>query len=329
MTSYKDSGVNVEEGNEFVKNMGSLVRSTYRPNVLSHIGGFSGLYDVSFLKEYKKPVLVASTDGVGTKIEIARELGKLDTIGIDLVAMVVNDILVQGAEPMFFLDYYATGKLNKEEAIEIVKGIVVGCKQARCSLIGGETAEMPGVYEGGKFDLAGCGVGWAEKDELLPNKNSIKKYDVIVGIPSSGIHSNGFSLVRRLISDGLLPLSEDLLTPTKIYANDCMQTKHLVKAFAHITGEGITGNVPRVLPPKLEPVYFTWDLPHPFDLLKDCSKLSNEGMMETFNCGIGMVAIMDPSNIKKFRSFVPDAIIIGELREKNNNEQTISSNSGI
>jgi len=316
MTSYKDAGVNIDEGNEFVNLIKPFVNQTRRPNVLSHLGGFSGIYDVKFLNELKHPVLVSSTDGVGTKVELARELGDLSTIGIDLVAMVMNDIVVQGAEPMFLLDYYATGKLNKHDAAKVVKGIVEGCKQARCSLIGGETAEMPGVYDEGKFDLAAFGVGFAEKNELLPKKKAIKKYDVMLGIPSTGVHSNGFSLVRKLINDKKLPLLPDLLTPTKIYVNDCLLTKELVKAFVHITGGGMIENIPRVLPAKLEPVFFTWKLPKLFQLIRDSGNLTYKEMMTTFNCGYGMVAIMDPENIRKFISAIPAATLIGEIQEK-------------
>lgn len=329
MTSYKDAGVDIDEGNALVDLIKPIVNRTRRAKVLSHLGGFSGIYDAKFLKELKHPVLVSSTDGVGTKIEIARELDKFDTIGIDLVAMVVNDIVVQGAEPMFFLDYYATGKLNKHEASVVIEGIGKGCEQARCALIGGETAEMPGVYDEGKFDLAGCGIGFAEKSELLPKKTAIRKYDIIVGIPSTGVHSNGFSLVRKLINDKKLPLHTELLTPTRIYVNECLLTRELVKAFIHVTGGGFTDNVPRVLPAKLEPVYLNFDLPWLFREIKSASKLTLEEMMRTFNCGFGMLAIMDPNNVSKFRSFVPEAEIIGEIREKNNNVTSISSGNGI
>lgn len=329
MVSYKDAGVDINEGNEFIDLIKPLVNTTRQSNVLSHLGGFSGVYDVSFLKNFKRPVLLSSTDGVGTKIEIARELKKLDTIGIDLVAMVMNDIVVQGAEPMFLLDYCATGKLDKYEMAEIVSGIVEGCKLSNCSLLGGETAEMPGVYEDGKFDLAAFGVGAAEYDELLPKKKAIKKYDVMLGIPSSGIHSNGYSLVRKIYKDHNLSLTDDLLTPTKIYANECFQTKNLVKAFVHITGGGMLENIPRVLPAKLEPAFFQWTLPELFVKLKFHGSLTYNEMMRTFNCGYGMVAILDPHNVNKFRSFVKEATIIGEIREKNNNGATVGGSFGI
>jgi len=315
MTSYKDAGVNIDEGNAFIDLIKPFVNKTCRQNVLSQLGGFSGIYDVKFLKELNHPVLVSSTDGVGTKIEIARALNKFDTIGIDLVAMIVNDILVQGAEPMFFLDYYASCKLNKVEAAKVIEGVVTGCKIANCALIGGETAEMPGVYDDNKFDLAGCGVGFAEKDELLPKKKQIKKYDILVGMPSSGIHSNGYSLVRMLINNGF-PLTEELLIPTHIYSCECLQTKELVKAFIHITGGGFIDNIPRVLPSSIKPIYFDWDMPYIFNEIQNYGRLTKQEMMRTFNCGFGMVAIIDPNNLVKFRSFVPESVIIGELREE-------------
>lgn len=316
MVSYKDSGVDIDEGNAFVDLIKPLVNTTQTSRVLSHLGGFSGVYDISFLRDYDRPVLVSSTDGVGTKIELARELGIFDTIGIDLVAMVVNDIVVQAAKPMFFLDYYATGKLNKNEAASVISGIAAGCRTAGCALIGGETAEMPGVYDTGKFDLAGFAVGFAEFANLLPRKDDICANDLIVGIPSSGLHSNGFSLVRKLISENKLELTSDLVTPTKIYVDECLATAHLVKAFVHITGGGFTDNVPRVLPSTVEPIFFNWQLPEIFCSIEQQGDISRSEMMRTFNCGFGMVAILDSGNVEQFRKVIPSAVIIGEIIDK-------------
>ena len=313
---YKDSGVDINEGNAFVDIIKPYAKTTINSNVLSAIGGFSGLYDVSFVKEYKRPVLVSSTDGVGTKLELARVMQKFDTVGVDLVAMVVNDIAVQGAKPLFFLDYYASGKLKKHEAEEVIKGIVAGCLQANCSLIGGETAEMPGVYDTGKFDLAGFGVGIVEYDNILPKQNDMVPGDVLVGIPSSGLHSNGFSLVRKLIDNDKISLTLDMLNPTKIYVNKCIETAYLVKAFVHITGGGFVDNIPRVLPECLEASLCDWEFPDVFKIIQHAGEISKYEMLRTFNCGFGIVAVLNTNNVNNFITHYQDAQVIGELKLK-------------
>ncbi len=331
MITYKDAGVDIEKGNTFAKRIQLISRTTLDQKVLPSGGGFSGLFDVSFLKDYEHPVLVSSTDGVGTKVEIARQLKKLDTIGIDLVAMVVNDIAVCGAKPLFFLDYYATGELHLAWSESIIEGIIVGCEIAKCCLIGGETAEMPGIYDDGKFDLAGFGVGVVEKSEILPKKEIMVSGDVLLGIPSSGLHSNGFSLIRKIIREHNLPLCEEMLTPTQIYVHECWRTRHIVKGFAHITGGGWVDNIPRILPDHLKPEFIHWELPYPFNSLQEKYNVSRDEMFKTFNCGVGMVAVVDSRKecLEEFQSLVPKAKIIGTLVEKTKHEETTSSSSGV
>lgn len=299
--TYANSGVDVEIGDKFVENIKPLVRQTKRlGDVEENIGGFGGLFDIKALN-YKHPILVSSTDGVGTKLRIAKELNIHSSVGIDLVAMCVNDIVVQGAQPLFFMDYIATSKIDLNQLQEVMKGIVEGCKQAGCSLLGGETAEMPGFYGVGEYDLAGFAVGVVEKENLLPKKN-IKEGDLIIGLPSSGIHSNGFSLVRKVLP----VIDKGLLTPTKIYVKTCLKLieKDLVKAFAHITGGGITENIPRVFDETFSAKINlnSWEIPSIFKAIQNEANIEDLELLRTFNCGIGMVAIIDEKKLEEFSS---------------------------
>ncbi len=304
---YKKSGVNVEEGYRAVELMKKHVKSTYSDRVISSKAGFGGLYDLAGLKELdiEKPVLVSGTDGVGTKLKLAFDTGIFDTVGIDLVAMSVNDIICSGAVPMFFLDYIATGKLNAEDVEQIVKGIAEGCRQAKTSLIGGETAEMPGFYQDGEFDLAGFAVGIVDKCKIIDGLN-LKETDEVIGLASSGFHSNGYSLIRKIIADNKLDLNSEygkstlgrtLLEPTKIYVKEVMEVLENVnvKAMAHITGGGFNENIARVLPDNLdcEIDKKSWEVPDIFKSVQEWGKISDEGMHATFNMGIGFVMIVD------------------------------------
>ena len=307
--SYAEAGVDIDVGTAMVERIKPLVRATARPGADAEIGGFGGLFDLK-AAGFKDPILVAANDGVGTKVKIAIEAGIYDTVGIDLVAMCVNDIVVQGAEPLFFLDYFATGKLDPSEGAAIVSGIAAGCRQAGCALIGGETAEMPGLYHGRDFDLAGFAVGAAERGALLP-RNDICAGDAVLGLASSGVHSNGFSLVRRICAESGLswsdpapfapeaPLARALLTPTRIYVRAVLaalrdrQAIGAVKAIAHITGGGFTENIPRVLPHHLGVGLDLSTIPmHPiFRWLASAGPIAEEEMLRTFNCGIGMIIV--------------------------------------
>ncbi len=302
--AYKTAGVDIEAGDEVVDRIKRHVRSTYRPGVVGDIGGFGGLF--SLMGRYRDPLLVSGTDGVGTKLLLAQRLQKHDTIGVDLVAMCVNDVVVCGAEPLFFLDYFATGKLRPAEAEQVVAGIADGCRQAGCALIGGETAEMPGMYAPGHYDLAGFCVGAVERDQMIDGTR-INEGDALVGLPSSGVHSNGFSLVRHLL-DALpmdrddwnlgAPLGEVLLRPTAIYVKQLLdlRTRYDLLGMAHITGGGFTGNVPRVLPPGLGARIDkgSWPVLPIFELLRAQGNLSDAEMYRTFNNGIGMVVVVRP-----------------------------------
>lgn len=306
-TTYAEAGVSIDAGDALIKRIAPFAKATARKGTDSALGGFGSLFDLSALG-YKQPVLVSGTDGVGTKLKIAQTIGKHDTIGIDLVAMCVNDIVVQGAEPLFFLDYFACGKLDVEEAAAVVKGIADGCKQSNCALVGGETAEMPGMYDEGEYDLAGFTVGVVEKDQILPRKD-INPGDMLLALSSSGIHSNGYSLVRHVIKKAGLDyasaapfekgktLGEALLTPTKLYVTSCLKAVKTgkVKALAHITGGGLTENLPRVLPEaiSLEIDCASWKLPPVFQWLKDTGNIEAAEMLRTFNCGIGMVLVVN------------------------------------
>jgi len=309
--TYAGAGVDIDAGNRMVDLIKPLVRATARPGAAAEIGGFGGLFD---LKQagFSDPILVATTDGVGTKVKIAIETGQHDTIGIDLVAMSVNDLVAQGAQPLFFLDYFACSRLDPMTGAAVVAGIAKACRQAGCALIGGETAEMPGLYAGQDYDLAGFAVGAVERARLLPRAD-IRPGDAVLGLASSGVHSNGFSLVRKIVDvAGLLwdapapfdpqrQLGQALLEPTRIYASSCLaalrQNPEGVKAFAHITGGGLTENVPRVLPPALGVRVHLQRLvvPPVLKWLAQCGEIAAQEMLRTFNCGIGMVAIVDPA----------------------------------
>ena len=306
--SYRAAGVDIDAGNRLIDLIKPLTRATARPGADGAIGGFGGVFDLK-PAGYRDPLLVAATDGVGTKLKLAIDTGKHDTIGIDLVAMSVNDLVVQGAEPLFFLDYYACGSLDPERARDVVAGIAAGCLEAGCALIGGETAEMPGLYAAEDYDLAGFALGAVERDEVLPRKD-VTPGDIILGIPSSGVHSNGFSLVRRVIADAGLPLDapapfeparklgEALLTPTRIYvkaALAALKTTPGIKAFAHITGGGLTENVPRVLPRGAAARIALDRVPvlPVFRWLAQAGGIREREMLRTFNCGIGFVVIAD------------------------------------
>jgi len=304
--SYKDAGVDIDAGDALVERIKPLARSTLRPEVLTGIGGFGAVVEIA--KKFKEPVLISGTDGVGTKLKLAFHLNKHDTVGIDLVAMSVNDILVQGAEPLFFLDYFATGKLELDTAEAVIRGIAEGCNQAGCALIGGETAEMPSMYPDGEYDLAGFAVGVAEKSKLIDG-SSIKPGDTVLGLASSGCHSNGYSLVRKLleVSGADLkadfhgrPFGEALLAPTRIYVKPLLSLmeKLPVKGMAHITGGGLTGNIPRVLPDTcaVELVRESWNWGPLFDWLQATAHIDDAEMYKTFNCGIGMVVIVAPEH---------------------------------
>ena len=305
--TYADAGVDIDAGNSMVDKIKPLVRSTRRPGADGEIGGFGGLFDLK-AAGFKDPVLVAANDGVGTKLKIAIDADRHDTVGIDLVAMCVNDLVVQGAEPLFFLDYFATGKLDPEQGAAIVKGIAEGCLQSGCALIGGETAEMPGMYRDGDYDLAGFAVGAAERGQLLP-AGDLEAGDVILGLGSSGVHSNGFSLVRRIVElSGLgwqdaapfaagQTLGEALLTPTRIYVKSLLsaiRSSGAIKALAHITGGGFPDNIPRVLPETLAAEINLSAIPVPavFSWLAKTGGVEAHEMLRTFNCGVGMIVVV-------------------------------------
>ena len=330
--TYRDAGVDIGTGNALVQAIGPLAAATARKGALGGLGGFGGLFDLKACG-FEDPVLVAATDGVGTKLKLAIETGIHDTIGIDLVAMNVNDVVVQGAEPLFFLDYFACGKLELGVATAVMSGIAAGCKEAGCALIGGETAEMPGLYAPGDYDLAGFVVGAAERDSLLPRKD-IAAGDVILALPSSGVHANGFSLVRRIVDGAGLgwndpapfaretALGKILLTPTRIYVRQILETIRstgAVKALAHVTGGGLTENVPRVLPEDLaaEIDLAAFPLPPVFAWLMQEAGLSEEEMLRTFNCGIGMILIVGRENIERVRQTLGgEAMAIGTIGKR-------------
>jgi len=330
--SYADAGVNIDAGNAMVEEIKPLVRATRRPGADAEIGGFGGIFDLK-AAGFKDPILVAANDGVGTKVKIAIETGIHHTIGIDLVAMCVNDLIVQGAEPLFFLDYFATGKLAPDVGAAIVKGIAEGCIASGCALIGGETAEMPGLYAKGDYDLAGFAVGATERGQLLP-KSGIKPGDRLMGLPSSGVHSNGFSLVRKIVELSKLAwtdaapfalektLGQALLEPTRLYVKPMLQalkSTNAIKAMAHITGGGFPDNLPRVLPDGIAanvnlsaikvPAVFSW--------LAKTGGVAQDEMLRTFNCGIGMVVVVEATQsneaIHALQAAGEAAIDIGEI----------------
>ena len=304
--SYKDAGVDIIAGDQLVEKIKPFAKKTMRNGVLAGLGGFGSMFEIP--KNYKNPVLVSGTDGVGTKLKLAFETNNHKTIGQDLVAMCVNDILVQGAEPLFFLDYYACGKLSVSQATDVIKGIADGCQIAGCALVGGETAEMPGMYNEGEYDIAGFSVGIVEKQNIIDG-SKVKSGDTVIGLPSSGPHSNGYSLIRRLLKETKTNLNDSfddktfadvLLAPTKIYVKPLLNliAKLEVKALAHITGGGLTENIPRVLPPHLavEINLSSWQKPNIFSWLQTAGNLTDQEMFKTFNCGIGMILILSQEN---------------------------------
>ncbi len=329
--TYKDAGVDIDAGNHFVDLIKPLVKQTSRPEVLTDIGGFGGLFSLNNSK-HKRPTLVAATDGVGTKLKLAFMLDKHDSVGIDLVAMCVNDIIVQGAEPLFFLDYLATAKLSPPQAVEVVKGIAEGCKQANCALLGGETAEMPGMYSGGEYDLAGFSVGIVDNEKIIDG-STISKGDQVIGIASSGLHSNGFSLARKVFIDTLKldldsqpeeldqPLGLELLTPTKIYVKSILNLikNFNIKGIAHITGGGLLENLPRVLPSNCKAIIKrnSWEKTAIFEMLRQGGNIPDEEMYRTFNYGIGMVLVVTPEEtedvIGRLAGLGEQAYLIGEI----------------
>jgi phosphoribosylformylglycinamidine cyclo-ligase len=335
--SYKKAGVDISLGNRFVKQITPMVRKTFRSEVVSDLGGFSGLFR---LKKYQDPLLVSGTDGVGTKLKIALMMNQHDTVGIDLVAMCVNDLIVTGAEPLFFLDYLASGKLELKRSVDILKGIIKGCQDAGCALIGGETAEMPSFYEKGEYDLAGFSVGVVEKKKLI-NGKKIRPGDAIVGFASTGLHSNGYSLARRIIFDQARlklnnrmpelgePLGKALIRPTRIYVKTVLQLmkRFTLKGMAHITGGGITENLPRVLPKNCQPVIYrkSWKIPPIFSLLQRAGRVDESEMYRDFNMGIGFILVVSESEAKrvisKANQLGEKAFLIGEIKKGKNSVQ--------
>ena len=329
--SYKDAGVDIDAGDALVERIKPLARRTLREGVLSGLGGFGALFEVP--RRYRDPVLVTGTDGVGTKLKLAFELQQHDTIGIDLVAMSVNDILVQGAEPLFFLDYFACGKLDIDTATAVVSGVAKGCEMAGCALIGGETAEMPDMYPPGEYDLAGFAVGVVEKSSIIDGTRIVPG-DVLLGLPSSGAHSNGYSLIRKIIArsnvelsmklHGGLSLADALLAPTRIYVKPMLAVlRELpVKGMAHITGGGLTGNVPRILPDtvRAEIAQSAWRLPELFQWLQKEGAITDSEMHRVFNCGIGLVVVVAREDTNRALRILRDAgepaVVIGAVKPR-------------
>ena len=337
--SYRDAGVDICAGDELVERIKPFAKKTLREGVLSGLGGFGALFEVP--KRYREPVLVSGTDGVGTKLKLAFELNRHDTVGIDLVAMSVNDVLVQGAEPLFFLDYFACGKLDVDVAANVIKGIAKGCEYAACALIGGETAEMPGMYPDGEYDLAGFAVGAVEKSKVITGQQIVAG-DVVLGIASSGAHSNGYSLVRKIIArsqpdlnapfDGTRTLADAIMAPTRIYVKPvlALMEKVTVKGLAHITGGGLTENVPRVLPENVKAVIEknTWQRPKLFQWLQQEGNVAESEMHRVFNCGIGMVVVVAAQDAAEAMRLLNEAgektQVIGRIEPRSGDEaQTI------
>ena len=329
--TYKDSGVDITKGNQLIEKIKPIAKSTMRPGVLAGLGGFGAMFEIP-LDQYKNPVLISGTDGVGTKLMVAEMLKKHDTIGIDLVAMCVNDLIVQGAEPLFFLDYYATGSLNPEIATSVIEGIGEGCRQSGCSLIGGETAEMPGMYSGEEYDLAGFCVGIVEKNKIIDG-SIVNEGDHIIGLGSSGPHSNGYSLIRKVL-EKTTPTSkqlESLIEPTKIYVQSILSLVNTlpVHAISHITGGGLLENIPRVLPgylaAKLDST--SWIQPEIFKWIQNHGNIESSEMYRVLNCGVGMVVII-PKNfsdeaIKHLNACGEEAWRIGEVVQSNGEQVSI------
>ena len=333
--SYKDAGVDIDAGNALVERIKGVTRRTTRPEVIGGLGGFGALCEIP--QGYREPVLVSGTDGVGTKLRLAMDLGIHDTIGIDLVAMCVNDLVVAGAEPLFFLDYYATGALNVDTAADVVTGIGRGCELAGCALVGGETAEMPGMYEGEDYDLAGFCVGVVEKSKIIDG-TAVQAGDTLIGLPSNGPHSNGYSLIRKIIEVsnadlsqplGNASLGEKLLAPTTIYVKGILQllASVPVHAMSHITGGGLLENLPRVLPDDLSAVIDTrsWEWPEVFQWLQDAGNVDTQEMYRTFNCGVGMVLCVRASDTTRALSILGEsghaAFVIGTIETGDNTVQ--------
>ena len=331
--SYQDAGVSIARGDALVERIRGSVKRTRRAGADGTIGGFGGAFDLR-AAGYTDPILVSGTDGVGTKLRVAIETGVLDTVGIDLVAMCANDVLAQGAEPLFFLDYYACGHLDVEAAAQVVEGIAEGCQRAGCALVGGETAEMPGMYSGDDFDLAGFVVGAVERGSMLPRTDAMRAGDVLVGLPSSGPHSNGYSLIRKVVERAGLawdadapfadapfadaPLGRALLEPTRIYVPDILPLlkSGAVKGLAHITGGGLTDNVPRMLPDTLTASinYGAWERPAIFTWLQEAGGIAEADMRQTFNCGIGLVIAAGEADAQSVLDALPGAVAIGALQ---------------
>jgi phosphoribosylformylglycinamidine cyclo-ligase len=339
--TYKDAGVDIDAGDALVARIAPAAKTTARRGADASLGGFGGLFDLK-AAGFADPVLVASTDGVGTKLKLAIATKRFANIGQDLVAMCVNDIVVQGAEPLFFLDYYATAALDVEEATETIEGIARACEACGCALIGGETAEMPGLYAKGDFDLAGFAVGAVERDGILPKPDRMRAGDVLIGVASSGIHSNGFSLVRKILDAGNVPLdasvpfsksslADILLTPTILYVRSALAAIATggVKGLAHITGSGLPGNVPRILPDGLDAAIdlSAWHLPEVFGWLRNQANLAETEMLSTFNCGVGLVAVVCPDAADEVRAAFHDsgeqAFIIGSLTANEGDESQV------
>jgi phosphoribosylaminoimidazole synthetase len=327
-SDYAESGVNIDAGNQAVRLMSAAVKSTYGPEVLAGIGSFGGLFDAGLLKKMKHPVLVGSTDGVGTKVKLGAAAGRCRSLGMDIVNHCIDDILVQGARPLFFLDYFATSKLDPQVVADIVSGAAEACREAGCALLGGETAEMPGVYAAGEFDIAGTIVGVVEKDRILPRPD-IAPGDVLIGLASSGPHTNGYSLIRKIFEgvplDTVFPelgmsLADALLAPHRSYLRVLQSAitnpKSSIKALAHLTGGGFIENIPRVLPGNLDAVIDTaaWTIPPLFRLIQERGEVAPEEMYRVFNMGIGMVIVVDKKDVARLQKALPEqSWLIGEL----------------
>ncbi len=333
--SYRDAGVDIDAGDAFIDVIKPVAKRTQREGCLSGLGGFGALFQVP--QNYKEPILVSGTDGVGTKLKLAFDLNKHDTIGIDLVAMCVNDVIVQGAEPLFFLDYFATGKLAPDVAAQVVEGIGEGCVQANAALIGGETAEMPGMYQAGEYDLAGFCVGAVEKSEIIDG-TKVKAGDVLIGLASTGAHSNGYSLIRKVIDTYDIPLeteiggkslAEAVLAPTKIYVRSilALMKEVDVHALAHITGGGIPGNLNRVLPEQCHAVVdeSSWEWPELFSWMMETANIERNEMYRTFNCGVGMILVVDQSKVEQSLNLLNQsgetAFVVGEIKQGASEQQ--------
>ena len=334
MSTYREAGVDIDRGDEFVRRISPLVQKTFRPEVMGGLGGFGGLFRFP-AEQYREPILVSGTDGVGTKVKMATMMDKHDSIGIDLVAMCVNDIIVSGAEPLFFLDYLATGRLEVSVAEAIVSGIVEGCQQAECALIGGETAEMPSCYPPGEYDLAGFAVGVVEREKML-GQEKVKPRDVLIGVASSGLHSNGYSLARRvcfeeqnwtpetILPELATPIGEALLTPTRIYVKlvKALLAKEYLHGVAHITGGGLTGNVPRIYSGDCQAVIdrTQWTPPPLFSVLQQAGSIERGEMYRVFNMGIGLVLVCRPEDATAVMDVVTEqglsGFLIGEIRQR-------------